>query len=342
MIVIPDPILEAYGLADAEFEQLTSGHINRTYRVRRGDSTSILQRVNPIFGPEIHADIEAVTAHLDIHGQSTPRLLRSRSGALCVSEGDAVWRMQSWLPGRTILRTESPAHAAEAGRALARFHRALVDLDHVFQNKRKGIHDTPAHMAMLRASLASHANHRQFDEIEPLAQEIFRCFEASAPLPEAPLRVVHGDPKISNLLFDDNGSAIGWVDLDTLARMPLGLEIGDALRSWCNVADEESVTCTFDMDRFAAAIEGYWSEAHDFVTNDEVASFIPSTETICNELASRFCADALNESYFGWDQSRYDSASAHNIDRTRAQLSLAASLRSQEQQARSVLQRLTR
>ena len=30
------------------------------------------------------------------------------------------------------------------------------------------------------------------------------------------------------------------------------------------------------------------------------------------QLAARFCADALNESYFGWDQTRFPTASAHN------------------------------
>ena len=43
-----------------------------------------------------------------------------------------------------------------------------------------------------------------------------------------------------------------------------------------------------------------------------------ATLTITVELAARFCADALRERYFRWDERRYASASAHNQARTRA------------------------
>ena len=47
------------------------------------------------------------------------------------------------------------------------------------------------------------------------------------------------------------------------------------------------------------------------------------------ELAARFCADALHESYFGWNRARYDSASAHNQARVHGQLKLAAGIRAE-------------
>jgi hypothetical protein len=48
--------------------------------------------------------------------------------------------------------------------------------------------------------------------------------------------------------------------------------------------------------------------------------------TISVELAARFCTDALRESYFGWNRTRYESASAHNQARTRGMLQLAAGI----------------
>jgi hypothetical protein len=41
------------------------------------------------------------------------------------------------------------------------------------------------------------------------------------------------------------------------------------------------------------------------------------------ELAARFCTDSLRERYFGWDEQRHASASAHNQARTRNQLQVA-------------------
>ena len=69
---------------------------------------------------------------------------------------------------------------------------------------------------------------------------------------------MHGDPKINNLLFDAaTGRALCFIDLDTLGRMPLPLELGDAFRSWCNPAGEDNRQSAFALDLFAAAVDGY-------------------------------------------------------------------------------------
>ncbi|MCY3730798.1 MAG: hypothetical protein OXF98_05600, partial [Rhodospirillaceae bacterium] len=53
------------------------------------------------------------------------------------------------------------------------------------------------------------------------------------------------------------------------------------------------------------------------------------TLTVTVELAARFAADALAESYFGWDPARYATACEHNQARARSQLGLARSILSQ-------------
>jgi hypothetical protein len=45
-------------------------------------------------------------------------------------------------------------------------------------------------------------------------------------------------------------------------------------------------------------------------------------EVISLELAARFLADALQESYFGWNRERFSSAGEHNLVRARGQWSL--------------------
>ena len=42
----------------------------------------MLQRVNPMFGQEVHDDIEAITAHVAGKGLRVPRLVRTRDEAL--------------------------------------------------------------------------------------------------------------------------------------------------------------------------------------------------------------------------------------------------------------------
>jgi hypothetical protein len=48
--------------------------------------------------------------------------------------------------------------------------------------------------------------------------------------------------------------------------------------------------------------------------------------TVCVELAARFCVDAVEDRYFGWDSERFSSRREHNLVRARGQLALARSV----------------
>ena len=78
---------------------------------------------------------------------------------------------------------------------------------------------------------------------------------------------------------------------------------------------------------FDAAIAGYAEAAQGLLTPAEWSAIPRGTLTITVELAARFCADALRESYFGWNRARYESSSAHNQARVHGQLLLAAGIR---------------
>ena len=167
--------------------------------------------------------------------------------------------------------------------------------------------------ARLRELLVEQRGHRHFDVIEPLAERVLEAAAALPPLPASPDRIVHGDPKISNLVFaHDADRALCLIDLDTLAHMPVALELGDALRSWCNPATEDAASARFVRPFFDAAIGGYAEAAQGFLTPAEWSAIPRGALTITVELAARFCADALRESYFGWNRARYESSSAHN------------------------------
>jgi len=225
---------------------------------------------------------------------------------------------------------ETPAQARAAGRLLAEFHRAVADLTHEFRSRRPGVHDTPRHLRLLREALAAHRKHRYFAVIEPLAERVLQLAGALPPLPPSIDRIVHGDPKISNLMFaHDSDRGLCLIDLDTLGRMPIALELGDALRSWCNPAAEDAAQARFVRPLFDAAITGYAEAAAGQLREDEWRAIPLGALTISLELAARFCADALNERYFGWNRVRYESASAHHQARARGQLQVAAGLAAQ-------------
>ena len=331
------PILAAWNLDDADVFPIEIGLINRTYRLERNGERWILQCLNSLFDSAVHHDIEAVTAHLASKTLPTPRLVRTRDRNLWLDH-DGVWRVFTFLEGRVVPRIEQPSMAQGVARFVARFHGALSDLNHAFHFTRPGVHDMATHRARLERALAEHRSHTLFDRVAPVAERLLRLTEGLPDYAAHPRRIVHGDLKVTNVLFDDSGSeALALLDLDTLARMPLAFEMGDAFRSWCNPGGEDHTEARFDTSLFHAAIEGYGTAARDWITNDEWDVMVEATRVIALELATRFCADALNERYFGFNAARYASRGEHNLVRARGQLALADSIEDQRAELERVL-----
>jgi Ser/Thr protein kinase RdoA (MazF antagonist) len=163
-----------------------------------------------------------------------------------------------------------------------------------------------------------------------MAERIFDHARGLPSIGELPRRIIHGDLKISNVLFDNAVErAVCLIDLDTLASGTIAVELGDALRSWCNPQGEETADAHVNVPIFAAAIDGYAEGAPGLLVPAEVESLVPGFETVALTLAARFCSDALEESYFAWDPERFGSQCEHNLARARSQLALADSVRRQ-------------
>lgn len=336
----PVEVLRAYGLAHARAAPLGSGLINQTWLLEADGRRAVLQALNPIFPAAVNEDIRIVTRHLRAQGWPSPELLPAASGAFWVEAGGRVYRLMSHVPGTSLDQLGDAAQARAAGGLLGRFHRALDGLDHHFAGSRLGVHDTPRHLRNLRQALADHEGHARFGEIRPLAAEILATAEALPVLPATRPRLVHGDPKINNMLFDPaTGQALCLIDLDTLGPMALPLELGDAFRSWCNPAGEDRGSGSFSLDLFGGAVAGYAAETRGWIEPAEQSAIVTATLTIYVELAARFCADALNERYFGWDASRFPSRSVHNQVRARSQLGAARALLAREAEARELAHR---
>lgn len=326
---LPGPVLAAWGLAPGSARPLGRGLINRTFlAATRAGEPRVVQQVNPIFPPEVNADIDRVTRHLAARGMETPRVVPTGDGALWVEAGEGgAWRALTLVPGRSLDALDSPGQAAAAGRLLGRFHRALADYDRPFASRRPPIHDLGRHLAALEAALEAHPGHRDHGRIAPLAASIVEAARNLEPMAVTPARVVHGDPKANNVLFREGADeGVCLVDLDTLGRMALPLELGDALRSWCNPSGEDRSGGAFSAALFSAAVRGYAESAAGWITPEEVEGIVPATATIQVELAARFCADALNERYFGWDPARFGSRGEHNRVRAEGQLAVHRSL----------------
>lgn len=327
--VITERVLPSFaGCESATVEPLGRGLINQTFLVVAKAGSFVLQRVSPIFSPAIHDNIQAVTGALAAAGLPTPELVRDRQGRLCLDLGDdGIWRMQTFMAGASFDRPESPAQMESAGALVGRFHRALDHLDHTFIGMRQGVHDTAKHLARLREVLHTHAHHRLASQLRPIAESILEKAEKLEPLPPLPPRVCHGDLKLNNILFAGGAApardrALCLIDLDTVGPMSLAYELGDAWRSWGNLSGEDTTHAEIDLAILAASFQGYQTSVGRDLSALERQALLGGPEWISLELASRFAADVLCESYFGWDPDRYASRGDHNLVRCRGQLAL--------------------
>ena len=140
--------------------------------------------------------------------------------------------------------------------------------------------------------------------------------------------VIHGDPKLENFLFGDQGSAEAIIDLDTLRHGALIWELADGLRSWAAVRkDDDEIRLKYDI--LKAAGKSY--HKHGLALTDEEWAHLPAAiSTMALNLARRYLRDYFEESYFAWDRARYPSLARQNLKRGAAMVSLARQVQDME------------
>ena len=101
---------------------------------------------------------------------------------------------------------------------------------------------------------------------------------------------------------------------------------------------EDTLETRFDLAIFAAALEGYAAGAAGLLSAAEIDAILPGLETVCLELAARFCVDVFEDRYFGWSPDRFSSRRQHNLVRAQGQLALAAAVAASRPAARAAVQ----
>ncbi|MDX9740425.1 MAG: aminoglycoside phosphotransferase family protein [Gammaproteobacteria bacterium] len=315
------------------------GLINDTYVVDLENAATphaILQRISRRAFPRpdlIMENLSTLFAHAEAHaGRSDllfPFIYRTRSGALLhIDEEGSAWRAMSYIEGtRSHHRPQHPGHAREAGRILGRFHALLFDLDPSrMHDTRPDFHNTPRHLARLNDALAQAEPSRLknaapwldfIDERRSRADLIERALVAGTIRPQ----VVHGDPKLDNVLFDaERDVAVSLIDLDTVKPGVIHHDIADCLRSCCNRAGEAGTEgeVAYELEMCSAGLAGYFEAAGDAARSIRTTDLFAALHLIPFELGVRFLADHLaGDRYFRIDYP------GQNLARAATQLQLS-------------------
>ncbi|WP_445632116.1 phosphotransferase enzyme family protein [Nostoc sp. DSM 114167] len=336
-----------------------SGNINDTFLATLDSSKEqyfVLQRINTqVFRqPQlIMQNMRTLTEHVQKRLQDTPlnrrwevpRVLLTKNAQDHWKDADgSFWRAISFIPGsQSFDSMRDRSHAKEIGYALGMFHNLISDLPaEKLADTLKGFHITPFYLQHYEEVLpktsapqSSEVNYcLQFVSDRQAFAHILENAKAEGKLP---LRLMHGDPKINNVMFDIvTQQAVSVIDLDTVKPGLVHYDIGDCLRSGCNPAGEETEnweSIYFDTDLCQEILQGYLAVAKAFLTENDYAYIYDAIRLITFELGLRFFADYLaGNVYFKVKHPE------HNLARAIVQFKLTESIESQETQIRKIIQ----
>lgn len=328
-----------------DVEHNTTGHINDTYIVtfdtRNGSNRRyVVQRINQnvfLQPKKVMENIQAVTEYLRkkiiLAGgnpdRETINLVPTTDGRTWHQTDDGhFWRAYHFIEGaKTYETVDDPEHFRNAGKAFGHFQSLLSDFPaEKLHETIPQFHDTAKRFNDFITTVERDPSNRAIEvkeEIEFVKKRVSDASKVIDMLKEErlPLRVIHNDTKLNNVLIDDEtGEGICVLDLDTVMPGSALFDFGDAIRFGASTAleDERDLSKVFvDLDLFEQFTRGYLSSAHHFLTKTELEYLAFSAKLMTYECGMRFLADHIDgDIYFK------TSRPGHNLDRARTQFKL--------------------
>ena len=314
---------------------LGDGHINETWLVESPTGRFVLQRLSEAVFPqprEVATKVANVVEHL-ARGNlvAVPALLATPAGAAWHQDAlGGIWRVWVFAERtRTLERLTNAEQGRAAGTAFGRLQVALADLHGEVAEPIPGFMRLSRYLDDLEDALSAHAPDRDTQTalavIEP-RRDLGSAFSTRD-------RLIHGDCKINNLLFDaDRDEVACIIDLDTVMTGNWGWDFGDLVRS--AAADGEQVS----VDRFAAITRGFAGSGALTMANAELAdTLVLAPRYVALMLGVRFLTDHLRGD-------RYFRVRSHgdNLARASEQLALLEDMERRERPLRAAALRALR
>ena len=292
----------------SEVRLITSGHIHSTYYLQNQEGECyLMQRINQ----QVFCDLRAIEFNFSklqkylppsSEGLLFPRLYTNLAGRILhKAEDGTFWRMQSFISGTFSPEVcDDSSVAYQAGQASGIFLRKLDEvLPCSLKETIPAFHDIHARWQKL-SRVFNASNTDQKLHTEALFWEIDQFWKLLEPLleeKELPIRQVHNDPKLSNMLFDvSTGGVIAIIDWDTIMPGTILTDYGDLVRSVCSTAPEDECdlsNVTIHPDYLNSLTEGFRDGLKNMLTPEEDAFLHLGPYWIILEQAIRFLTDFL-------------------------------------------------
>lgn len=335
-----------------EIKSFGSGNINDTFLVtldRPQDKCLVLQRINTqvfrqpelvmrnmrIVTDRVQQRLQTESEPVDRRSEVPRVLLTATAQDHVIDDRGNFWRAISLIENSySVDAIANTHHAREVGYALGNFHRLIGDLPpEALADTLPGFHITPSYLdkyveVLTKFGAKSTPEVNYCVRFVRERQELAHILENAKSQGKLQMRVMHGDPKVNNVMLDrDTHRAIGMVDLDTVKPGLVHYDIGDCLRSGCNPVGEETKdweNVRFETDLCQAILQGYLSQAQEFLTDRDREYIYDGIRLLAFELGLRFFTDYLaGNVYFKVTHLE------HNLDRALVQFKLTESIETQ-------------
>lgn len=338
-------IAKQFSQSIENIEPLGNGYINDTYLVKSDTKPFVLQKINKSVFPnpeKIMTNLELLNQHI---GQikdtqiplKIPTLLKTENQNNYFYDGQGeYWRALSYIENTESLETISNlGQAKQVGHALGQFHRLTYGLDSAsLHDTLPGFHITPGYLRQYKQL----KNQTQLSEDTFCAdfivnsRHIVNDLETAKEQGLLSVRVIHGDPKLNNFLFDKTSfQIVSLVDLDTVKPGLIHYDIGDCLRSCCH----DTSTDEFNIKLCRVLLGSYLVEMKAFFSPNDYLFLYPAIRLIPFELGLRFYCDYL-------DGNRYFKVTepSENLRRATEQFRLCESILTQELEIKDLIKQL--
>ena len=318
-----------------------SGHINNTYLVEVDEEAAyILQRLNTnVFKdiPKLMQNKERVCQHIRNKllrggvGDITRRYItyyHTAKGKSYYKDYDGnYWTLSLFIKGSKSYDVIPNADIAyQIGAGLGEFENRIADFDAKLLIETIPLfHNVPRRLNDLKNAVAK-AEPERMERSRELLEYLSRFDQPMLDLQRMrdegalPLRVTHNDTKANNLLLDANDRPLCMIDLDTVMPGLVHYDFGDAIRSACNSAGEETRDeneVSFKMDFFEAFTSGFMEKARNQFTYKEKKTLAQGIVLMTYLQAVRFLTDYLDGDHY------YPTAyPGHNLQRAKVQTRL--------------------
>ncbi len=287
----------------SDIKSIPGGLINETYQITNNkNNVYILQKLQRIFDQGLMMDIEVIADHLENRKWHCPKPLKTKEGNVSVSWNSEIWRVYKYIPGNDFSSISiGQRFYFEVGERLGMFHRDLVSLKYNPLHKIEGFHNKDFY---LQKALKIEKKLYPI-ELQIISEELFESLEKYSFILNSHHQLIHGDPRVENILFSSKGNPFTFIDYDTFMVGSIFIDIGDCLRSL--MSQDDSKIFTYRLQEF---ISGYSQGTGEDKIGYEQALLALKYVTL--ELTVRFMIDSVEQDYFFWDREIYETAADHN------------------------------